>query len=47
MGVALKRFNIRDGMGIVLLHKAGIKTAIITSEQTELVKCLDVLIVNK
>jgi YrbI family 3-deoxy-D-manno-octulosonate 8-phosphate phosphatase len=38
MGVALKRFNIRDGMGIVLLHKAGIKTAIITSEQTELVK---------
>jgi 3-deoxy-D-manno-octulosonate 8-phosphate phosphatase (KDO 8-P phosphatase) len=36
--VALKRFNIRDGMGIVLLHKAGIKTAIITSEQTELVK---------
>ncbi|MFN5094866.1 MAG: KdsC family phosphatase [Ignavibacteria bacterium] len=38
VGVALKRFNIRDGMGIVLLHKAGIKTAIITSEQTELVK---------
>lgn len=38
MGVALKRFNIRDGMGIVLLHKVGIKTAIITSEQTELVK---------
>lgn len=37
-GVAMKRFDIRDGMGIVLLHKAGIKTAIITSEQTELVR---------
>lgn len=37
-GVAMKRFNIRDGMGIVLLHKAGIRTAIITSEQTQLVQ---------
>lgn len=38
LGVAMKRFNIRDGMGIVLLQKAGIKTAIITSEHTELVR---------
>lgn len=37
-GIALKRFNVRDGMGIVLLHKAGLKTAIITSEETELVQ---------
>ena len=37
-GVALKRFDIRDGMGIVLLHKAGLRTAIITSEQTQLVQ---------
>jgi len=31
-GEALKRFSIRDGMGIELLRKAGIETAIITSE---------------
>jgi len=37
-GIALKRFDVRDGMGIVLAHKAGIKTAIITSEDTEIVK---------
>jgi YrbI family 3-deoxy-D-manno-octulosonate 8-phosphate phosphatase len=37
-GIAMKRFHVRDGMGIVLLHKAGFKTAIITSEETKLVQ---------
>ena len=35
-GDELKKFNTRDGMGFELLHKAGIKTAIITSETREL-----------
>lgn len=33
-GEELKRFFVKDGMGIVLLHKAGIKTAILTSENS-------------
>lgn len=33
-GEELKRFSTRDGMGITLLHKAGIKTAILTSEDS-------------
>ncbi|MEY4704339.1 MAG: 3-deoxy-D-manno-octulosonate 8-phosphate phosphatase KdsC [Nitrospirota bacterium] len=32
-----KKFNTRDGMGIKLLQKAGIITAIVTQEQTKLV----------
>lgn len=36
-GEGLKKFNTRDGRGIELLQKAGIKTAIITSENTEIV----------
>ena len=32
-----KKFNTRDGMGIKLLHKAGIITAIVTQERTKLV----------
>ncbi|MBX3044716.1 MAG: HAD-IIIA family hydrolase [Candidatus Kapabacteria bacterium] len=36
-GEELKRFTTRDGMGITLLHKAGIKTAIITSENSAIV----------
>jgi YrbI family 3-deoxy-D-manno-octulosonate 8-phosphate phosphatase len=36
-GNELKKFNTRDGKGIELLHKAGIKTAIITSEETKIV----------
>jgi len=36
-GEELKRFYVRDGMGIVLLHKAGIKTAILTSENSKIV----------
>ncbi len=37
-GEALKRFSTRDGMGITLLHKAGIATAIITSENSEIAR---------
>jgi 3-deoxy-D-manno-octulosonate 8-phosphate phosphatase (KDO 8-P phosphatase) len=36
-GEALKRFSTRDGMGITLLHRAEITTAIITSEDTPIV----------
>ena len=32
-----KKFNTRDGMGIKLLQKAGIVTAIVTQERTKLV----------
>lgn len=37
-GIELKKFNFRDGMGFKLLREAGIKTAIITSENTPIVK---------
>jgi 3-deoxy-D-manno-octulosonate 8-phosphate phosphatase (KDO 8-P phosphatase) len=37
-GEELKRFSARDGMGITLLHKAGIRTAIITSENSMIVE---------
>ena len=36
-GDELKKFNTRDGMGIKLLQKAGLTTAIITQESTKLV----------
>ena len=36
-GEVLKKFNTRDGMGIQLLHQAGIKTAIITQERTDII----------
>ena len=35
-GDELKKFNTRDGMGFGLLREAGIKTAIVTSEDREL-----------
>ncbi len=35
-GDELKKFNTRDGMGIQMLREAGIKTAIITSEDRQL-----------
>lgn len=35
-GDELKKFNTRDGMGLALLRKAGIKTGIITSENRQL-----------
>ena len=37
-GLELKKFNFRDGHGFQLLREAGIKTAIITSENTPIVK---------
>lgn len=37
-GDELKKFNTRDGMGIKLIKEKGIKTAIITSENTMIVK---------
>lgn len=37
-GDEMKKFNTRDGMGFGLLRKAGIKTGIITSEDTKLVE---------
>ena len=36
-GDELKKFNTKDGMGISLLKKAGIRTAIITGEDTQIV----------
>lgn len=36
-GEDAKRFSVRDGMGIELLKKAGIKTAILTSETSGIV----------
>jgi YrbI family 3-deoxy-D-manno-octulosonate 8-phosphate phosphatase len=36
-GDELKKFNTRDGKGIELLRKHGIKTGIITSENTDIV----------
>jgi len=37
LGDELKKFNTRDGMGFQLLHESGIKTGIITSEDTHIV----------
>lgn len=36
-GDELKKFNTRDGVALSMLHEKGIKTGIITSEDTELV----------
>lgn len=36
-GEEMKKFNTRDGMGIKLLQRAGIITAIVTQERTKLV----------
>jgi 3-deoxy-D-manno-octulosonate 8-phosphate phosphatase (KDO 8-P phosphatase) len=37
-GEAFKRFSTRDGMGVVLLKKSGIDSAIITSENSKIVE---------
>lgn len=37
-GDVMKKFNARDGMGLQLLQKAGIKVGIITSEDTNIVR---------
>ncbi len=36
-GEELKRFSVRDGLGVILLHLAGFRTAIITSENSPIV----------
>jgi YrbI family 3-deoxy-D-manno-octulosonate 8-phosphate phosphatase len=35
-GVELKKFSVRDGMGMTLLRKAGFKVAIVTTEKTKI-----------
>ena len=37
-GDELKKFNTRDGMGLVLLRYAGVRLAIVTSEDTKIVE---------
>jgi 3-deoxy-D-manno-octulosonate 8-phosphate phosphatase (KDO 8-P phosphatase) len=37
-GDELKNFNIKDGLGIKLLHQVGIKTAIITGRHSNIVE---------
>jgi YrbI family 3-deoxy-D-manno-octulosonate 8-phosphate phosphatase len=37
-GDELKKFNVHDGMGMVLLQKAGIRVALITAEETKIVE---------
>lgn len=37
-GDVMKKFHVRDGMGISLLRKNGIPTIIVTKESTEMVK---------
>ena len=36
-GEYMKRFNIRDGMGLSLLRQSGVDVAIMTGEETEIV----------
>jgi YrbI family 3-deoxy-D-manno-octulosonate 8-phosphate phosphatase len=37
-GEAFKEFYVKDGMGIILLQKYGIKTAIMTAENTPIIE---------
>jgi len=37
-GHTLKQFHVRDGMGIVLLHKAGLSSAFLTSENSPIIQ---------
>jgi 3-deoxy-D-manno-octulosonate 8-phosphate phosphatase (KDO 8-P phosphatase) len=37
-GEALKRFHVRDGHGLVLLHGAGLRSAILTARTSEIVE---------
>lgn len=36
-GEVMKRFSVRDGMGITLAHRAGIEVALMTSETSDIV----------
>ena len=37
-GLVMKKFNVKDGMGAVLLRKKGIKTAIISTDESSIIK---------
>ena len=37
-GLVMKKFNVKDGMGVKLLRDHGIKNAIITTDTSELIK---------
>jgi len=37
-GLVMKKFNVKDGMGVVLLRKVGIKTGIISTDGSEIIK---------
>lgn len=37
-GLVMKKFNVKDGMGMKLLRDSGIKNAIITTDTSELIK---------
>ena len=37
-GAAMKEFSVKDGMGISMLHKAGVETAIITGRKSQIVE---------
>jgi 3-deoxy-D-manno-octulosonate 8-phosphate phosphatase (KDO 8-P phosphatase) len=37
-GEAMKEFNAQDGLGISVAHKAGLKTAIITGRESDMVR---------
>ena len=37
-GEAMKEFSVKDGMGISMLHTAGVATAIITGRESKIVE---------
>ncbi len=37
-GLFMKRFDVKDGMGVILLKRTGLLTGIITSDSTEIIK---------
>lgn len=38
-GEAMKVFHVHDGLGITAAHRAGLKTAVITGRESEMVRC--------
>ncbi|MDD3114379.1 MAG: HAD-IIIA family hydrolase [Anaerovibrio sp.] len=38
-GEAMKEFSVKDGMGITMMHRAGLETAIITGRSSQIVEC--------
>ncbi len=37
-GLVMKKFNVKDGMGVVRLRQAGIKTAIISTDESKIIQ---------